>query len=173
MTSILLRAPDTADIPALSVLSIAAFVHKFGDLYRPEDLLPFLAATYGPEALARELADPVNRYCVAERGGVLLGWCKVSLEAGFPDHARGARAMELKQLYTAPNAQGAGIGARLMDWAMAELTGVGADEVQLSVWQGNPAAQRFYARYGFERVAEVTFRVGEQLDQEFLFARMI
>jgi ribosomal protein S18 acetylase RimI-like enzyme len=170
---IVLRSPATEDIPALSILSIAAFVAKFGTLYRPQDLLPFLADTYSPPALARELAKPGNAYQVAEQNGVLVGWCKLGLAPGFPGHARGQRAMELKQLYAAPNAQGAGIGTALMDWAMATFAANGADEIQLSVWSGNPAAQRFYARYGFAKVAETTFAVGRQLDHEFLFARMI
>lgn len=168
-----LRPPTSADVTALSVLSITAFVAKFGTLYRPEDLLPFLARTFSEEALARALADPSLHYRVAERDGLLVGWCKVSLAPGFPEHARGRRAMELKQLYTAPGAQGGGIGAALMDWALADLAAAGADEVQLSVWSQNPGAQRFYARYGFAKVADVTFRVGEQLDEEYLFTRMI
>jgi ribosomal protein S18 acetylase RimI-like enzyme len=45
--------------------------------------------------------------------------------------------------------------------------------MQLSVWSGNEGAQRFYARYGFAKVADVTFRVGEQVDHEFLFSRML
>lgn len=173
MADLVLRAPTSADLTALSLLGVAAFVHKFGDLYRPEDLLPFLAETHSERALAGALADPEVRYQVAERGGVLVGWAKLGLTCPFPEHARGARPMELKQLYTAPNAQGGGIGAALMDWAMDTFARLGADEVQLSVWQHNTGAQRFYRRYGFARVAEVTFRVGTQLDQEFLFARML
>lgn len=173
MADLILRAPTSADLTSLSLLGVAAFVHKFGDLYRPEDLLPFLAETHSETALAGALADPQVCYQVAERGGVLVGWARLGLACSFPDHARGARPMELKQLYTAPNAQGGGIGAALMDWAMDTFARLGADEVQLSVWQHNPGAQRFYRRYGFARVAEVTFRVGAQLDQEFLFARML
>lgn len=173
MADLVLRAPTAADLTALSLLGVAAFVHKFGDLYRPEDLLPFLAETHSETALAGALADPQVCYQVAERGGVLVGWARLGLACSFPDHARGARPMELKQLYTAPNAQGHGIGAALMDWAMDTFARLGADEVQLSVWQHNTGAQRFYRRYGFARVAEVTFRVGAQLDQEFLFARML
>ena len=173
MADLVLRAPTAADLTQLSLLGTAAFVHKFGDLYRPEDLLPFLAETHSEAALARALADPQTRYQVAERGGVLVGWIKLGLACAFPEHARGHRAMELKQLYTAPNAQGGGIGAALMDWAMATFAALGADEVQLSVWQHNPGAQRFYQRYGFARVAEVSFRVGSQLDEEFLFSRML
>lgn len=173
MADLVLRAPTAADLTALSLLGTAAFVHKFGDLYRPEDLLPFLAETHSEAALAHALADPGVRYQLAERGGVLVGWAKLGLACSFPEHARGQHPMELKQLYTAPNAQGHGIGAALMDWSMTEFARLGADEVQLSVWQHNPGAQRFYQRYGFARVAEVTFRVGTQLDQEFLFARMV
>jgi len=60
-----------------------------------------------------------------------------------------------------------------MDWALAEALGFGADEVQLSVWSGNHGAQRFYRRYGFEHVADIEFWVGEQCDEEFLFAKML
>lgn len=173
MAELVLRAPTAADVTALSLLGVAAFVHKFGDLYRPEDLLPFLRETHSEAALGRAMVDPATRYQVAERGGVLVGWAKLALDCAFPDHARGRRAMELKQLYTAPNAQGGGIGAALMDWAMAEFVALGADEVQLSVWQRNPGAQKFYRRYDFAPVAEVSFRVGAQLDEEFLFSRML
>jgi len=173
MAEVILRAPQDSDISALSLLGVASFVWKFGQLYRPEDLMPFLLDTHSERALARELADPDVVYQVAERGGVLVGWCKLGLGCSFPQHARGRHAMELKQLYTAPNAHGMGIGARLMDWAMARFAELGADEVQLSVWQHNPGAQRFYERYGFARVAEVAFVVGDQRDEEFLFSRMI
>ena len=81
--------------------------------------------------------------------------------------------MELKQLYTDPELTGHGIGASLIDWAMAEARARGADEMQLSVWSGNHGAQKFYARYGFAKVADITFLVGEQVDEEFLFARML
>lgn len=173
MTALTLRPAVAADAPALSVLGVAAFVHKFGQLYRPADLLPFLLETHSEAAVRAEIANPRRAYMLAEQGGALVGWCKLALECGFPSHARGASTMELKQLYTAPNATGGGIGRALMDWAMAEFARAGADEVQLSVWSGNDGAQRFYSRYGFAKVADITFRVGEQLDEEFLFARMI
>ena len=81
--------------------------------------------------------------------------------------------MELKQLYAASSATGSGVGSALMDWAMAALVAAGADEVQLSVYSGNHGAQRFYQRYGFEKIADVTFQVGEQIDEEFLFSKLL
>ena len=60
-----------------------------------------------------------------------------------------------------------------MDWVLADARTEGADEIQLSVFSGNTDAQRFYHRYGFAKVADIHFMVGEQRDEEFLFARMI
>lgn len=167
-----LRPATAADIPALSRLAIDAFVAKFGSLYSEADLTTFLNESLSEPAIAAELANPDRIYRLAERGGQLLGYCKIGLTCGFPDHARGARVMELKQLYTAPAATGMGIGGQLMDWAMGEFAARQADEVQLSVYAYNEGAHRFYRRYGFDKVADITFRVGEQLDEEFLFARL-
>lgn len=169
----ILRAVCSNDVPQLARLGADSFVAKFGHLYRAEDLSAFLEATFSEAAIGAEMANPRRVYQLAEADGALLGYCKISLDCGFPDHARGARVMELKQLYTAPEATGRGIGAALMDWAMAEFAARGADEVQLSVWSENFGAQRFYARYGFAKLADITFAVGEHLDEEFLFGRMI
>lgn len=168
-----LRPMLPADIPALARLGRESFVAKFGTLYRPEDLAEFLESTHSEAAVAAEFADPNKLYCLAERDGALVGYCKLSLTCGWPEYARGANAIEIKQLYTAPEMSGQGLGAALMDWVFAQAKERQADEIQLSVWSGNDGAQRFYARYGFAKVADIQFRVGEQLDDEFLFALLL
>jgi ribosomal protein S18 acetylase RimI-like enzyme len=167
----ILRAPRSGDIAALARLGHDSFVAKFGHLYRTEDLAPFLAEAFTVEAIAREMADRDRLYCLAEQDGALAGYCKLGLVCGWPQHARGDCVIELKQLYTDPALTGQGIGAKLMEWALAQALSRGADEMQLSVWSGNFDAQRFYARYGFEKVADVHFMVGTQRDEEFLLAR--
>lgn len=167
-----LRPASPADIPALSRLATESFVAKFGQLYRAEDLAAFLAEAMSEAAIAAELANPQRLYRLAEVEGRLVGYCKLGLACGWPEHARGSNVLELKQLYTDPAMTGQGVGAMLMDWAIAEFAARGADEVQLSVFSENTGAQRFYQRYGFSKVADVTFRVGEHVDAEFLFARI-
>ncbi len=167
------RAARSADAAALAALGRDSFVAKFGAMYQPQDLAMFLAQTHAEAVVAREIANPLARYGLAERDGALVGYCKLGLACGWPEHARGHHAIELKQLYTAPDATGGGIGSALMDWALVEARAEGADEIQLSVWSGNTDAQRFYHRYGFAKVADTHFWVGEQRDDEFLFARMI
>ena len=142
MGKLILREARAEDIPALSRLATDAFVAKFGHLYAREDLDAFLRDCLSEAAVASDFADPQQLYRLAESDGALVAFCKISTKCGFPQHARGASGMELKQLYTAAGATGMGLGAALMDWAMAEFTARGADEVQLSVWSGNEGAQR-------------------------------
>lgn len=169
----MLREAAPADIPAISRLATESFVAKFGELYSATDLATFLDENLSEPAIAAELARPDRVYRLAEADSALLGYCKIGLTCGFPEHARGAKVVELKQLYTAPEATGRGIGGALMDWAMDQFAAYGADEAQLSVYAENHGAHRFYARYGFEKVADITFKVGDQLDPEFLFAKLL
>lgn len=173
MADPILRPARNADVAALALLGRESFIAKFGALYRPEDLAAYLDHTHSAETVAAEIAAADRRYCLAEAKGRLTGFCKLDLGCGWPEHARGERVIELKQLYTAPGMTGQGIGAALMDWALEEAGTLGADEIQLSVWSENVGAQKFYARYGFEKVADTHFMVGEQRDEEFLFARMV
>ena len=173
MTDLTLRPATAADVPALTRLAVASFVDAFGHLYSGADLAAFLRDSKSEAATAALVADPDGAMQVAERGGEPIAYCKIGYKCGWPGHARGNKAMELKQLYAAASATGSGVGSALMDWALAALNAAGADEVQLSVWSGNHGAQRFYARYGFEKVADVTFKVGEQIDDEFLLAKLL
>lgn len=169
---LILRAATEADIPALSRLATDSFIAKFGHLYSEENLNAFLEESLSEPAIAAELANPARIYRLAEADGRLVGYCKIGLTCGFPDHARGSNVMELKQLYTDPNATGMGIGGALMDWAMGEFSARKADEVQISVYAYNDGGHRFYRRYGFDKVADITFRVGDHIDPEFLFAQL-
>lgn len=168
----ILRPATPADGLAISRLATESFVAKFGPLYSAENLANHLAEHLSEAAVAAELANPDRLYRLAERDGALVGYCKLGLSCGFPEHARGQNVLELKQLYTDPNATGLGIGGALMDWAMAEFAARGADEVQISVYSENEGAHRFYQRYGFEKVADITFVVGDHVDPEYLFAQL-
>lgn len=168
-----IRFATPADAAALARLGTDSFVAKFGDLYRAEDLAAFLAASHSEEKVAREIADPDMRVTLAQADGILLGYCKLVMACGWPEHARGERVIELKQLYAAPGATGQGIGARLMERALVDARDYRADEIQLSVYSDNPGAQAFYRRYGFEPIADIHFMVGEKRDDEFLFARLL
>jgi ribosomal protein S18 acetylase RimI-like enzyme len=168
-----LRPARPDDAPALAALGARSFVAKFGGLYRPADLAAFLEAAHSPERVGAELVDPGLRVALIEEAGAPVAFAKLRLGPGWPEHARGQRPFELKQLYTDPGATGRGLGARLLGWALGAARAAGADELQLSVYSGNTDAQRFYRRHGFVERAPTHFWVGAQRDEDLVFARLL
>lgn len=167
-----LRPATLDDVPALAALGRDSFTAAFGHLYRPQDLAAFLAEVHAEAAVANEVAGDRCRHMLAvDDGGALLGYCKLRHPSSLADLSDAIDALELAQLYCAGSATGRGVGAALMAWALAQGEAGGHDAIHLSVYSENHGAQRFYARYGFAKIADTTFRVGEQLDAEFLFEK--
>lgn len=169
-----LRAATVDDRDALAALKLATyrqtFIEGFGIPYPPADLEVFEAEAYGPATIERELADPSRATWVAVEDGRLLGYAQAGpCKLPHPD-VREADG-ELYQLYVERDAQGLGLGGRLLAVAMAHLEREHPGPLWLGVWSGNLRAQAIYGRLGFRKVGEYRFQVGSWFDDEFIFRR--
>ena len=169
----ILRPALLEDAKPLAKLGRETFCAAFEHLYKPADLNAFLTEVYEPQVVAGEIAagEYIHRLAtdVVDGEEVLIGFCKMRRPSWYADDSDAVNPIALGQLYTDPARTGEGIGAALMDWALAEARTSGHDAVQLSVYSENYGAQRFYQRYGFAKIADIGFMVGEQRDDEFLY----
>ena len=164
-----LRPARLEDAEPLAQLGIESFSGAFGHLYKPEDLATFLRNTHDPSRVAREIASEGFAHCLAEEEGELLGYCKMQLPSGFAEYSDARNPIALSQLYAGPGRTGKGIGTALMDWALTFANQQAAGAVQLSVYAENFGAHRFYEHFGFAKVGDITFKVGDHIDPEYLF----
>lgn len=167
-----IRRATPADGPALARLSAATFTETFGHLYPPEDLHEYLARVCTPEACTSNLSDSHNAVWLAfledaadPVGFIAVGRCKLPVDGLEP------AAGEVKQLYVFAKFHNLRIGARLTDAAMAWFESERFEPLYVGVWSQNYGAQRFYQRYGFEKVGEYDFPVGKTVDHEFIMKR--
>ncbi len=167
----ILRDAAPGDAEELARLGRDSFCHAFEHLYRPEDLQPFLREVYSPQAVLQEIADPGVRHQLTQDapGEALSAFIKVKYDSPYAEHSDARSPLCLGQLYTHPARTGEGLGAILMNWCLDLAKQRGCDAIQLSVYSDNPGAQRFYQRYGFDKIADIGFWVGEQRDAEFLY----
>lgn len=91
------------------------------------------------------LAAPASRPLVACEGTVVLG---VAVANTAPDPARPSTG-ELARLYVHPDRWAAGIGRALHDRVVEVLAGLGLDEAELWVLEGNTRARGWYERLGW------------------------
>ncbi len=169
-----LITPTTEHLPALSKLAAETFSETFGHLYPPEDLEAFLLKSYAVDKLAAEIADARQFWRLAvDDDGRARGYLHCG-PVGLPHTEADPTAHgELKRIYVHSSAQGQGLGKRLlataMDWMEATY---GAAPQWIGVWSENLKAQALYKAYGFERVGEYKFPVGQTLDDEFILRRV-
>jgi ribosomal protein S18 acetylase RimI-like enzyme len=161
-------APDDASV--LAALGATTFTETFGHLYPPEDLQVYLFGSHSVEAWTRVLTDPQRGVWVAALGSVPVGFiavgaCKLPIENCEP------MAGEVHQLYVLARHHNLRLGSQLMDVGLEWLEAQGRAPLYVGVWSKNLGAQRFYSRYGFNKVGEYGFPVGKTVDHELILRR--
>lgn len=161
MTQTILRRAVPGDAPKLALLGSATFLAAFANDHPGQALVDHCASEHGVARYAGWLAQPGDHafWLVETPLGAPVGYamlCPPNIEIP-PDPG----ALELKRIYALPGWQGAGVGHRLMDAVIAEARARGAPSLYLCVYSINHNAQRFYARYGFEKVGQQRFMTGD------------
>ncbi|MDR6901809.1 GNAT family N-acetyltransferase [Rhizobium miluonense] len=141
---VLLRKLDLADMPAAAAVHRASFNER----------LPTLAGLHTPEEDVGFWSAVVFKDCQvwgAEEGGRLVG-----VIAFLEDW--------IDQLYVLPEAQGRGIGCRLLDIAKSTYPAL-----SLWIFQRNKPARRFYEKHGFFVVDESDGAGNEEKEPDVLY----
>jgi ribosomal protein S18 acetylase RimI-like enzyme len=155
------------DAATLAVLGATTFTETFGHLYPPEDLQTFLIESHSVEAWRRTLADSERAIWLAVLDDVPIGFIAVGA-CKLPVDNREPAAGEVQMLYVLATHHNLRLGSRLMDLGLEWLQAQGKTPLYVGVWSENFGAQRFYHRYGFEKIGEYGFRVGSTVDHEFI-----
>ncbi|BBE35907.1 GNAT family N-acetyltransferase [Sphingosinicella microcystinivorans] len=172
MSDIVFRTPTAADLPALCELGRQTFIETFGHLYAKHDLDHFLVTVFGPEGMPVEFADPAYAFRIAEADGRMVAYCKVG-PPYLPVDDDGRTKCELRQLYILKAWHGRGIAQPMMAWALEWANMGGWQDMYLTVWSENYRAQKVYENYGFEKVGDHRFMVGEQADHDFIYRKVL
>lgn len=145
----MIRPAGPVDVPALADLARETYIAAFGHSFEPADLQRHLARTLADPLVARFVAE--TTVLVAERAGRLVGFvqCGPAEDGG----------QLLHRLYVHPTFQNRGIGSQLLTTALALPEMAAAPTITLDVWEQNPAARRFYERFGFIVVGTRRFEV--------------
>lgn len=148
-TASLVVTPATAqDLPAMCALLTALFAQE-------AEFAPDAAAQ--TRGLAAILAHPeTGTLLVARRDGQVVGMVNLLYTVST---ALGAPVALLEDMVVHAGARGDGVGARLLDAAIAAARGRGCRRITLLTDDANVAAQRFYARRGFVRSPMVPLRL--------------
>ena len=170
--SIVTRVARPDDAALLTELGASTFTETFESANTPEDFTAYMAAAFGEDIQRAELEDPDTVVFFAERDGEALGYVMLR-EGRAPSFVAASDALQIVRLYARQRLLGRGVGAALMQRALAEAAGRGKDAVWLGVWDRNERAIRFYESWGFHRAGTQPFLVGTDLQTDHVMVRRI
>ena len=185
---VVVRDAVAADAEAIAKVGATTFANSFGHSMPAEHLQAYLAEAYTPTAIAKDLANEQNHFFVArlnsaraEENSKVVGFIQMKLGTTEGCIPSDVPTCELHRIYVSSDQVGGGIGQLMMgrglQWAREQLLGSephnGATVVPsegakgqkagvwLGVWEENVKAERFYRRWGFERVGAHDFAMGD------------
>ena len=166
------RYATATDNALLAELGARTFHDTFAADNTPENMTPYLAASFSPEKQAVELADPSSVFLIAEVEGAAVGFAR--LKEGQPSAGiTGLRPIEIVRMYSRKDWIGHGVGATLMKACFNESKKRGCDTIWLDVWEHNSRAGAFYRKWGFVEVGTQIFQLGDDLQNDLLMQRPV
>ena len=159
-----------SDATCLAEMSAATFSETFGHLYPPEDLQAYLANACSVTRCRAKLDQTHTAVWFAELDSQPIGFV-VAAPCKLPAPNLEANAGEVQQLYVYARYHNRRIGTRLLDTALVWLTAEAYAPLYVGVWSENDGARRLYGRYGFTKVGEYDFPVGNTIDREWILKR--
>jgi ribosomal protein S18 acetylase RimI-like enzyme len=171
-SSIVTRAARPDDAARLTELGASTFAETFEAANTPEDFAAYMAAAFGEEIQRAELENPDTTVFFAERAGEVVGYIMLR-EGRAPTFVAADDTLQIARLYARQRVLGSGVGAALMQRALAEAAGRGKDAVWLGVWDRNERAIRFYESWGFHRTGSQPFLLGSDLQTDLVMVRRL
>lgn len=153
---------DSGDAPELAAVAALTFPLACPPTSAPENIAAFVEANLTAERFVEYLTDARRVILTARHDGRIIGYAMV---------VRDADAAELSKIYVLPAYHGGRASAALMEGVLATAARWGARRVWLGVNQENQRAQRFYLKSGFAVTGTRTFRLGADVENDYVMTR--
>ena len=175
MTSSTVRAASQDDLKKLVLVSRHTFFETFvGDFSRPytkNDLIRFYSTHHALDNYQYYLNNKDYGLYVLVVDKEIVGY-SLAGPCSLPHREVTKTCGELKRVYITKDHQGYGYGKYLLEQSFNYLN----DHFQkqwIGVWSGNLRAQKIYHSYGFEKVGNYIYPVGDIMDKEFILRKNI
>jgi ribosomal protein S18 acetylase RimI-like enzyme len=164
-----IRHASSEDAERLSAFASRTFRETFAAQNTPENMDAYLSSAFDAARLRSEIADPAGITLLAEDGRIVIGYAQ--LRAGEPPSCvPDRRAIELVRFYVDGALHGRGFAHTLMQ-AVVDAASPRADTMWLGVWERNPRAIAFYAKWGFVDVGDHVFELGTDRQTDRIMCR--
>jgi ribosomal protein S18 acetylase RimI-like enzyme len=166
------RNAGPADVDLLVELGKLSFYEAFSEKTAPEDMADHLQTAFKVEDIKAQLNTDQSIFIILEIDASAAGYAYLQPDTP-PDCVKDPDTIQLVRLYLRRNYYGRNVGNTLMKACLEKALSRGFQSVWLSSWELNHRANAFYKKWEFEIVGGAKFKVGSDIQDDFIFVRKI
>ncbi|AYU55713.1 GNAT family N-acetyltransferase [Staphylococcus debuckii] len=160
----------TDDIKELQTISFRTFDDTFREMNHPDKLKDYLNNAFTYDKLQREVEHPNSYFYFLYDNDKIVGYLKLNVGAAQTEDIA-SDALEVERLYILKNYQHHGYGKKLMNFAINFAVEEGKQSIWLGVWEKNENAIKFYEHFGYKKVTEHEFKMGDEIQTDIIMAQ--
>ncbi|MEY3240781.1 MAG: hypothetical protein RIR11_2219 [Bacteroidota bacterium] len=161
-----------ADVLDLQQIGKTTFTETFAWCNTSVNMLFYLESGFNTEKLLSQINHPDSEFYFAISDTDIVGYLKVNL-AGAQTELQDAMSLEIERIYVLKAFQGKKVGQMLFDKALQIAQSYSKTYLWLGVWEENTKAIAFYKKNGFVVFDTHIFRLGEEVQTDYLMKKQI
>jgi len=134
---------NLSDLKKVRKIALVTWPKTFANILTPEQIAYMLDWMYSPEALEQQVLEKNHVFLLASEGDNILGFCSYEL------HAKSPSKTKIHKIYILLEAQGKGVGKKLIQEVARIAKKNGDTHLFLNVNKYNQSAIEFYSKIGF------------------------
>ena len=148
------------------------YFETFRRMNSPETMSRYLDEAFNPSRIREELSNAHSRFFLLLADNHPAAYIKINFAEAQTD-INDPEALELERIYVRRSYKGRGFGRFLIDSVLEIAASRGCRYLWLGVWEKNEGAIAFYRKMGFSVFGTHQFRMGEELQQDLLFRKIL
>ena len=165
--SVEIRRCTLDDLDQLASIALKTFNDTFAHLNDPQHFLPYLKKAFSPKKISSELTNSASEFYFLFSDDRLAGYLKVNFAQAQSD-IRDIQSLEIERIYVLQQFHGSGLGQALFQFSLNIAKTRNLQYIWLGVWEKNTNAIEFYQSRGFYKFAAHPFKLGDDLQTDYL-----
>lgn len=162
-----IREASIAELETLQQISKSTFTETFSVHNTEENMSNYLHNNLSLEKLGEEMKNPKSSFYFAQTKGEVIGYLKLNVGAA-QNEWKEETGIEIERIYVLKKYHGHRIGQLLFEKAISIARSMEMQYVWLGVWEKNERAIAFYTKNGFKVVDEHLFKLGDDVQNDYL-----
>ncbi|WP_298338491.1 GNAT family N-acetyltransferase [uncultured Algibacter sp.] len=166
-----IRRAISSDAIHIALLGRVTYTESHGDyIENKNDLLEFYNEHYAVSRIKEELNDDDILYWIVFSNELPVGFAKLALNIKHPTKPE-INSCKLQRLYVLNDFIGLKIGSQLQEIILQKAIDLKFKKIWLTAYYKNKKGINFYKKYGFKKIGNIDFFVGNSNYPNLIFGK--